>query len=277
MKRMIPLLTALMLAVLPAQAETWFPDVSGTIIHRDPFCAERSLTLASYFQAAVQYASREVIWAEGEYTICPACDVVSVPVPEESTLYYNPAGGSKLHHDPECPAVSAAYKPLAPITDAEGDIPQDICYCCGPRCVLTPADNRLWGATAEEMALFLPGVWTLPSEDAITPEDAASIARDWAAQRLPDELCTVCPMHYDYGLNVSDQRETYKVIVTTALQHPVCVLYLAAQTGEIYAVERAAEFVSGWLTNGLRHQLQTIFATKNRMLSHPALRAGNRT
>ena len=245
MKRIVTLTlaAALLLCALPAQAETWFPDVSGTLIHRDPFCTDRLLTLDSYFQAAVQYASREVILAEGEYTICPACDGASVPVPEESALYYNPAGGSRLHHGPECPAVSEAYRPLTPIADAEGDIPQQRCFACGPRVITSPADTDGWNASCEEQALFLPGVWTLPADDALTQEAAYAIARTWVSASLPDgqEFC-VCPMHYDDARDVGDDRETWKVIVTSVLRHPMYLLYIDAQTGEVYHHQLAAEY-----------------------------------
>ena len=263
MKRIIPLLTAAMLAVLPAQAETWFPDVSGTLIHRDPFCAERIFSLESFYLPALQvspneiistgyfaptreHAAKEIVTADASYAVCPHCDAPSVEIPESTELYYNPAGGTRLHRDPECPSVSRKYLPLKNITDATGAIPQTHCTFCGPRFMLSPADTLAWNATIDEKALMLPGVWTLPSEEAISPEEAADIARAWAVKHLPGDEYTVCPMHYDYGTDVSDTVETYKVLVSTALQQPVCVLYLDALNGAVYAVHRAAEFLCAW-------------------------------
>lgn len=240
MKRLLPLLSALLLA-LPARAETWFPSTSGTFIHRDPFCMERSLSLESYVLPALQYTSEEVILTEDIYAICPSCDVPSVEIPAESELYYNPDGGERLHHDPECPSVSAKYLPMTNIKDATGPIPQGTCNFCGPRFMYSAADNRIWGASLEEKAKFLPGVWTLPSEYAITPAAAASIARDQVVQHLPEDVYTLNVMHYDHGYDVGDGQETYKVLITTALQEPVRLLLIDAVSGEIYAIARSTE------------------------------------
>lgn len=240
MKRLIPLLAALLLA-LPAQAETWFPSASGTFIHRDPFCMERSLSLDSYILPSLQYTSRDVILQEGAYSVCPRCDVPSVEISAESELYYNPDGGTKLHHDPECASVSAKYLPMTNIKDATGSIPQGTCNFCGPRFLHSAADNRIWGASMEDKALFLPGVWTLPSDHAITPEAAASIVRDQVVQHLPEDIYTLCVLHYDYGNGVGDGQETYKVLITTALQEPVRLLCIDAISGEIYAIARPAK------------------------------------
>lgn len=257
MKRIIPLLTALLLAVFPAHAETWFPDTSGTFIHRDPFCMERNLTPESYVLPSIQvspseiiagyispsrdYSEMEIITADASYAVCPHCYVPSFEIPAESELYYNPDGGTRLHHDPECASVSAKYLPLTNIKDATGPIPQGTCNACGPRFMQSPADNRIWGASMEDKALFLPGVWTLPSEYAISPNAAASIARDQVVQHLPEDIYTLCIMHYDYGFDVGDQQETYKVLITNELCEPVRLLCIDAISGEIYSISRPAE------------------------------------
>lgn len=260
MKRFSALILTLLLAVLPAQAETLFPDPSGTLIHRDPFCMERTLSLESYFLPAIQvspnesistgyfaptreYSNKKIVTGNANYTICPHCDIPAVEIPAESELYYNPDGGTRLHHDPECPSVASKYLPMTNIQDAAGPIPQGICNFCGPRFMYSPADNRIWGASLEEKAKFLPGVWTLPSEHAISQEAAADIARNWAAQNLPTDIYTFCPMHYDYGLDISDQHETYKVLITTALKEPVRLLCIDAISGEIYAIARSTEYL----------------------------------
>lgn len=240
MKRIILLLTALLLAILSAHAETWFPDVSGTFIHRDPFCIERLLTTENYLLPSRQYASRAVILEEGSYAICPHCDVPSMEIPAESELYYNPAGGTKLHHDPLCPGVAAKYLPLVSIVEAEIAIPQKPCSLCGPRFMLNPADERVWSSSIEERSLTLPGVWTLPSAGAITPEAATAIARDWAKRHLPERVCSFCMMHYDYGLEASDHRETYKILITTDHGEPLRLIRMDAITGEIYSITSPA-------------------------------------
>lgn len=256
MKRILILLAALLLAVLPAQAETWFPDTSGTFIHRDPFCMNRTLTPESYVLPSVQvspseiipgyisptrdYSEMEIVTADAGYAVCPHCYMPSVEIPVESELYYNPNGGTWLHHDPECASVSKKYLPLTNIKDATGSIPQETCNACGPRFMQSPADNRIWGASLEEKSKFLPGVWTLPSDYAITPEAAASITRDQVVQRLPEGNYTICVMHYDYGYDVGDQQETYKVLITTELLEPVRLLCIDAISGEIYGISRPA-------------------------------------
>ena len=256
MKRLLPLLAALLLA-LPARADTWFPATSGTFIHRDPFCMERGLSLEDYVLPAVQVSPSEIIpgyispnrdysemqidTANGGYAVCPHCYVPTVEIPVESELYYNPDGGEMLHHDPECPSVSAKYLPMTNIKDATGPIPQGTCNFCGPRFMYSAADNRVWGASLEEKAKFLPGVWTLPSEYAITPAAAASIARDQVVSHLPEDVYTLNVMHYDYGYDVGDGQETYKVLITTALQEPVRLLLIDAVSGEIYAIARSTE------------------------------------
>ena len=259
MKRILPLLAALLLA-LPAQAETWFPSTSGTFIHRDPFCMERILTLENYVLPAVQvspseiipgyisptrdYSEMQIVTADAGYVVCPHCYTPTVEVPAESELYYNPNGGARLHHNPECLSVASKYLPMTNIKDATGPIPQGICHTCGPRFLYSAADNRIWGASLEEKAKFLPGVWTLPSEYAITPEAAASIARDQVVQHLPEDIYTLNVLHYDYGYDVGDGQETYKVLITTALQEPVRLLCIDAITGEIYAIARPAEYLN---------------------------------
>lgn len=257
MKRLLPLLAALLLA-LPAQAETWFPDTSGTFIHRDPFCMERGLSLESYVLPSLQvspseiistgyfaptreYANKEIVTANANYAVCPHCYTPPIEIPADTELYYNPNGGERLHHDPECPSVSAKYLPMTNIKDATGPIPQGTCNFCGPRFMHSASDNRVWGASLEEKAKFLPGVWTLPSENAITQEEAVSIARDQVVSHLPEDVYTLNVMHYDYGYDVGDGQETYKVLITTALQEPVRLLLIDAISGEIYAIARSTE------------------------------------
>lgn len=244
MKRILALtLMFTLLSILSAQAEIWFPDSSGTLLHRDPFCIERTLTLESYFMPSLQFDSKEVIEAAGAYAICPNCDVDTPAEPPAAVkLYYNPDGGERLHYDPECPSVSARYLPMISAElAAEETRPAKLCSYCAPHSMESPADARAWNASIEKKADYLPGVWTLPSEHSLSADEAYTIAREWIQDNLPTRTYSVCPMHYDHGLTVGDQHETYKVIITTALRHPLHVLYLDAVSGEVYCVETAMD------------------------------------
>ena len=254
MKRIIPLLAALLLAALPAQAETWFPDAAGTLIHRDPFCMERTFSLDSFFLPAIQVspseiisadnsAEREILTADASYAVCLHCDGPAVEIPESTGLYYNPAGGTKLHRNPDCPSVARKYKPMRNINEAIGPIPQEHCNFCGPRFMTSPADVYGWNATPEEKALILPGVWSVPSEDAIHYSAAADAAYEFLLSRLPKprEHYAMSVAHYDQ-VSPDENRATFKVIVTTAFREPVCIVYVDALTGEIYQIHWAEEY-----------------------------------
>lgn len=103
----------------------------------------------------------------------------------------------------------------------------------------------IWNASLEEKAAMLPGVWTPPSEHAISPEEAYQTAKACAAsnpelsQYLNAEgLCTVSVFHYDAaGAHATEQRETYKALVTTPLREPLGVIMIDAITGAVYGTE----------------------------------------
>ena len=253
MKRLVPVLAALLLAALPAHAETWFPDVSGTVIHRDPFCMERTFSLDSFFLPALQVApgeivtddssdmtqectTKEIITADASYTVCPHCYAPSVEIPESTELYYNPAGGTKLHRNPE-------YRPLKNINEATSAIPQEHCNFCGPRFMTTASDTYAWNATAAGKALILPGLWTTPSEEAIHYSAAADAAYDYLLTMLPKprDHYAMSVAHYDQ-VGPDENHATFKVIVTTAFREPVCIVYVDALTGEIYQLQWAEEY-----------------------------------
>ena len=259
MKRLSMITLLLVMLALPAQAETWFPDVSGTRIHRDPFCSERLFTMESFFLPAIQvsphemistgyfaptreYALKEIVTADATYAVCPHCDGPAVEVPESTELYYNPAGGTKLHRNPDCPSVARKYKPMRNINEAIGPIPQEHCNFCGPRFMTSPADIYGWNATPEEKALILPGVWTAPSEDAIHYSAAADAAYEFLLSRLPKprEYYAMSVAHYDQ-VSPDTPRATYKVIVTSAFRAPVSIVYVDALTGEVFQHHIAVE------------------------------------
>ena len=242
---LILLLSALLIGACAAQAETWFPDSAGTLIHRDPFCPDRTLTLDSYVLPSRQYASKEEILREGAYAVCDCCDIL---LPAEAAsplqLYYNPDGGERLHHDPDCPSVSARYRPMVSADNVpEQQLPAKLCSICAILPMQSPSDTHAWNADLAEKARILPGIWTTTSEHALSAEEAYFAALDWMANHLPDRVYSICPMHYDHGMKAGDLQESYKIIVTTALRHPVCVLYMDAISGEIYGIERSAEFL----------------------------------
>ena len=254
MKRLSMITLLLVVLALPAQAETWFPDVSGTLIHRDPFCSERLFTMESFVLPAIQVSpvdiipaddsttAREIRTANASYAVCPHCDGPSVEVPESTGLYYNPAGGTKLHRNPDCPSVARKYKPMRNINEAIGPIPQEHCNFCGPRFMTSPADIYGWNATPEEKALILPGVWTVPSEEAIHYSAAADAAYEFLLSRLPKprEYYAMSVAHYDQ-VAPDTPRATYKVIVTSAFRSPVGIVYVDALTGEVFQHHIAVE------------------------------------
>ena len=92
---------------------------------------------------------------------------------------------------------------------------------------------------------MLPGVWTLPTEQAISPEEAYQTAKECAAANPEllrylnaDALCTVSVFHYDAaGEHTMEQRETYKALVTTPLREPIGVVLIDALSGEVYGVK----------------------------------------
>lgn len=260
MKRIFILTLLLVLFTIPAQAETWFPDTSGTLIHRDPFCMDRTFSLESFFLPAIQVAPSEIIsigyyaptrsdaemqisTTGSSYTVCSHCYAPSVDVPESTELYYNPDGGAKLHHNPECPSVSQKYRPLKNINEATSAIPQEHCNFCGPRFMTTASDTYAWNATASEKALILPGLWTAPSEEAIHYSAAADAAYDYLLTMLPKprEYYAMSVAHYDM-VNPDEPHATYKVIVTSAFREPVCIVYVDALTGEVFAAQFAEEY-----------------------------------
>lgn len=92
---------------------------------------------------------------------------------------------------------------------------------------------------------MLPGVWTLPTIQAISPEEAYQTAKEGAAANPElsrylnaDALCTVSVFHHDAaGTHAMEQRETYKALVTTPLREPIGVVLIDSLSGEVYGVK----------------------------------------
>ena len=105
----------------------------------------------------------------------------------------------------------------------------------------SPSDTRGNNADDAEKAELLPGVWTLPSENAISKEKVVEIVNDYLKTLLPEKQYGSLIAHYDQG-SPEDARETWKFVVTTLLRHPICIVYVDALTGEVYHHQMAAEY-----------------------------------
>lgn len=247
MKRFVSaILLFTLLTSLPAQAATWFDD--GEKLHRDPFCMEAAFSFDSFYTPSLEFASEEDARAHGSICECCTALVASVEGADVPVVwYYNPDGGKYLHRDAECPSVKKKYTPMTGTIVAERPdwMPENPCNVCGiPNPVLrSPSDTRSWNADAIEKAKLLPGVWTTPAGNAILQENAVEVVNDYLKQLLPEKqyVCTVA--HYSQGgPGEREARATYKVIVTTLLRHPVCIVYVDALTGEVYHHQMAAEY-----------------------------------
>ena len=247
MKRFVSLaLLFVLLTSLSAQAATWFDD--GEKLHRDPFCTEAAFSFTSFYTPSLEFATEEDARAHG--SICECCTALVTPVEGADgpvVWYYNPDGGKFFHRDAECPSVSKKYTPMTGSYIAESPSwwPENPCNVCGfaQQVLMGPADTFGWNATPAEKTAFLPGVWTTPSEEALHFSIAASVASDFLQTLRPQETHVMSVAHYDRGgPGDKENRATYKVIVTTLLRHPVCIVYVDALTGEVYHHQMAAEY-----------------------------------
>jgi len=175
-----------------------------------------------------------------------------------ATVWFGEENGHTLHRDPFCKSrwlstpnpfdcvfdyenAQAVYNSgewlvcsdcyIDFFTDSEESIPESF--------------SDIWNASLEERTLMLPRVWTLPTEQAISPEEAYQTAKECAAANPElsrylnaDALCTVSVFHYDAaGEHTMEQRETYKALVTTPLREPIGVVLIDALSGEVYGVK----------------------------------------
>ncbi len=170
-----------------------------------------------------------------------------------ASAWFGEEGGYMLHRDPYCSHRQVKLRePFAhafrfdSIQSLYEDGQRTPCtYCCGfpeAEAVLPESFRLLWNATVEEKAAMLPGVWTLPSQGAVSPETAYLAAKEYAAvnpdfrQYLDSQLrCTASVMHYDAsGMTEEQQRETYKVLLTTTKMEDIGIVYVDALTGQVY-------------------------------------------
>lgn len=247
MKRTISmlLLVALLLAAMPAQALTWFPE--GYVLHRDPFCEHKGFDLDSCYEPSLDMPLT-LVQSATDYLLCQHCCGL---LPEEADVfvdrwYYNPDGGVRLHADPDCVTISKKYLPLTTWLTADDPAWTEytLCNICSAdsKVIGYPLDSILWNSTAAEKAALLPGVWTQPSKNAITQEEACRIAREHVRLYSSAEVHSALPMHYDLVSYRKNTRETWKVLVTTTLLHPICMVYIDALTGEVFTTRLSKEY-----------------------------------
>ena len=51
----------------------WFGESNGHVLHRDPFCRNRSIHVANPFIDNYEYKDSQAVWESGEWMICTAC------------------------------------------------------------------------------------------------------------------------------------------------------------------------------------------------------------
>lgn len=192
------------------------------------------------------------------FSLITALFILTCPLFAHATIWFGEENGHTLHRDPFCKSRwLSTPNPFACVFDYEN---AQAVYNSGEWLVcsdcyldfFTDSEERIpesfsniWNASLEEKALMLPGVWTLPTEQAISPEEAYQTAKEGAAANPElsrylnaDALCTVSVFHYDAaGTHAMEQRETYKALVTTPLQEPIGVVLIDALSGEVYGVK----------------------------------------
>lgn len=246
MKRIVLLICLLMLlCTASACAEIWFPN--GRTLHRDPICVKNDLSPDSCYEKALilTAAELEVI----DYLPCAHCCAYASPAPEVTgdgsvTWYQNSDGGNYLHLDPFCATVSQKYQPMSPIEELPaGVLPANACNICSRTAghINYLFDNMVWNASPETRADLLPGVWTAPSENAISLEVIVPLAKEIAATYSSKTVHSAIPLHYDYD-DWGKPRETWRVVVTTTLLRPVCVVNFDALTGEYLSAHLSHEY-----------------------------------
>lgn len=175
-----------------------------------------------------------------------------------ATIWFGEENGHRLHRDPFCKSRwLSTPNPFACVFDYEN---AQAVYNSGEWLVcsdcyidffidsdesIPESFSDIWNASLEERALMLPGVWTLPTEQAISPEETYQTAKESAVANPElsrylntDALCTVSVFHYDAaGTHAMEQRETYKALVTTPLREPIGVVLIDALSGEAYGVK----------------------------------------
>lgn len=175
-----------------------------------------------------------------------------------ATIWFGEENGHRLHRDPFCRnrglnnpnpfEHTFDYEDAQAVYNSGELLVCTNCYTdsfANPKETFPESFSDIWNASLEEKSTMLPGVWTLPSERAISPEEAYQTAKECAASNPElsrylnaDALCTVSVFHYDAAsAHTMEQRETYKALVTTPLREPVGVVLIDALSGEVYGVK----------------------------------------
>ena len=192
------------------------------------------------------------------FSLITALFILTCPLFAHATIWFGEENGHTLHRDPFCKSRwLSTPNPFACVFDYEN---AQAVYNSGEWLVCSDcyidfftdseesnpeSFSDIWNASLEERALMLPGVWTLPTEQAISPEEAYQAAKEGVAANPElsrylnaDALCTVSVFHYDAaGTHAMEQRETYKALVTTPLLEPIGVVLIDALSGEVYGVK----------------------------------------
>lgn len=272
MKRILILLAVLLPTFLPAHAEIWFPD--GWTLHRDPICVKNDLSSDSCYEKVLVLTDAEL--ETSSYLPCSHCCAYASPAPEVAVngsvaWYHNPDGGSYLHQDPFCVSVSKKYQPMTPIeTLPAGVLPDNACNICGDKAdrMNYLFDNIVWDNTPEARAALLPGVWTAPSENAVSLEQIVPLAKEIAATYSRKTVHSAIPLHYNYD-DWGNPRETWRVVVTTSLLRPVCVVNFDALTGEYLSSHLSHEYSDKMLlSNPEKLELEVTEGTKIEIVSN---------
>ena len=192
------------------------------------------------------------------FSLITALFILTCPLFAHATIWFGEENGHTLHREPFCRkrslyipnpfAHTFDYENAQAVTDSGEWLVCTNCYTdssANPKETFPESFSDIWNASLEEKASMLPGVWTLPSEQAISPEEAYQTAKGCAASNPElsrylnaDRLCTVSVFHYDTaGTHTIEQRETYKALVTTPLREPIGVVLIDALSGEVYCVE----------------------------------------
>ena len=171
-----------------------------------------------------------------------------------AAVWFGEENGYTLHRDPFCRSRGLNIpNPFAQTFEYENEQTVSasgewlVCTRCYTDSFDHPVEpfpedfSSIWNASLEAKAAMLP----VPSEHAIFPEEAYQTAKECAAsnpelsQYLNAEgLCTVSVFHYDAaGTHATEQRETYKALVTTPLREPIGVIMIDDITGAVYGTE----------------------------------------
>ena len=195
--------------------------------------------------------------------ICLACNCATACADEETAFLestngitlFGDSNEHRLHRDPFCRNRSIyvnypfldnyEYKNIQAVWESGEWL---ICTACYFELSEHPAKafpkdvNIIWNASLVEKAAMLPGVWTLPSEHAISPDAVLRIAQEYAAKN-PELLRyldsgvhqEIFVFHYDVaGPHEKEQRETYKALVTTSQRETLGIILIDALSGDVY-------------------------------------------